>query len=430
MATATVMARRTRTNRTAGAIARQLAGIDRRNAIRFALVLIITSVVALAAARFALASIVLNSNPALAERITGDPAASLRAMLMRDAADPALLEHHGIVAVAQRSLRNSPLDPAALRALAVHAAAAGRLGDTTRFAALSERVSRRDFQTQLILIEQAVHAEDYVTALRHYDIALRTHEQARDILFPVLSEAIEDPQIRQGIAPYVAHHANWIREFLDFAMRDGPAGPRRTAELVLTTKATRNTDLMVAIAPTLLGMLTDQREFALARALYAQLPYASPQVLRMPGFNVRTTDSKSGPFAWYAVSDVNAGASFDVGGSNNNRPPRIFAESGEHGVVLRRLLTLAPGRYRLDERRQMVSGGKDARAVWTMTCPSNASTPVLWTGPSDRAVYNVKGAPGPVIPSDCPVQRLELQASGGTDPNGLELVIDYFDLRP
>jgi hypothetical protein len=228
---------------------------------------------------------------------------------------------------------------------------------------------------------------------------------------------------------YVARRSNWMREFLDFAMRDGPDGPRRTAELVLATKAARNRDLMDAIAPTLLGMLADQREFALARAVYAQLPYASPRILKTPGFDIQTTDGRAGPFAWYAITDVNAGASFDVGGSKNNRPPRIFAVSGEHGVVLRRLLTLPPGRYSVDERRRILNGGSDARAVWTMTCISNPSKPVLWSGPSDRAGYNLKGAPGPVVPANCPVQSLELNARGGTDPHGLELVIDYFDLK-
>jgi hypothetical protein len=405
-----------------------LKGIDRRIALRSGMVLLASLVLALAAARFALSSVVLGRDPALA-RMAGDPRARLRDALQRASVDPALLARLDLTEAARRSLRYAPLDPVPLRALAMQATARQLPSEASRFAALSEQVTRRDIPTQLMLIEEAVGKNDYVAALHHYDIALSTRAQVRDILFPVLSSALADADIQRALTPYVARRANWMRAFIDFAMRDGLDGPARTARLLLSTGGWRNADLMVATAPVLLGLLADQREFPLMLALYARLPGMEPRLPRMAGFNAYTIDPKSGPLAWYGQSEASMGASFDVGTSGSSKPPRIFAGSGERGVVLRRLLALAPGEYRLDESRQFVTGGGGARAIWTMRCANDANGRILWTGPDSRAAYRVTGIPGPIIPADCPMQRLELEAIGGDDSRGLELVIDRFDLR-
>src|SRR3546814_17422634 len=65
-----------------------------------------------------------------------------------------------------------------------------------RLLAYSQTLSRRDLRTQLMAIELAVARDDIPSALRHYDIALRTKKNAPDLLFPVLTSALTNPTIR------------------------------------------------------------------------------------------------------------------------------------------------------------------------------------------------------------------------------------------
>ncbi len=86
-----------------------------------------------------------------------------------------------------------------------------------RLVQMSARLSRRDAGTQLWLIEAAAQRNDTGETLEHYDIALRTKADTRDILFPRLLNAIDDAEIRQALKPYVHGKNRWIAEFISYA---------------------------------------------------------------------------------------------------------------------------------------------------------------------------------------------------------------------
>ena len=64
----------------------------------------------------------------------------------------------------------------------------------------AERVSRRDLANELLLIEATARHDDVATTLTHFDRALLVYPDANQQLFPVLSRALSDPQIRAALA--------------------------------------------------------------------------------------------------------------------------------------------------------------------------------------------------------------------------------------
>ncbi len=130
--------------------------------------------------------------------------------------DPATLAK--VEAMAKQSLRGGALNPVAIRLLGYVADARGDQKKAREFMLLSQKVSRRDFGTQLWLIEDAVKRNDKKQALYHYDIAMRTTPSSFPLLFPTLTGALDDPEVRAGLAPYVKAAPEWLLSFLPHAI--------------------------------------------------------------------------------------------------------------------------------------------------------------------------------------------------------------------
>lgn len=386
-----------------------------------------TALIAYCAGALAFTNITRSHSAPLASRF-GDTTAQLFLIQQEAQANPTRLLAQDVEPLARRALLTSPLNPVPLRVLALRASIAGKEPESAKFAVLSERLTRRDLPTQLLLIEQAVVANDYRLALRHYDIALRARSDSRGVLFPVLSAALADDEIRAAVVPYVRGRANWLSEFVEFAVRDGADGPRRIGMLLVESGAGGQADLMQASGGTLIGLLTDQRQFALAERLYMQMADASSSLLGDTRFNAATTDPKLGTFAWATFSEAATGAGFEATGNGRERQLRVFAGSGERGVVVRRVMRLKPGAYKLSEARSLIVGDASATAHWNVKCLQGTAPILLWTGPTGRIDYNASGAPGPTIPGNCSSQLIELVVAGGTGQQGMELVINRFML--
>ena len=406
-----------------------LARIDWGRALPRAALLLVSIVAACGAFLSAVQEVALDRNPVLVESFTGNPVAALAAFAGDLAGNPRRIADAEAVRLARGALNSDPLNPLPLRILAMRAAATGDAAGSTAFAHLAERVTRRDLPTQLMLIEYAVQRNDIGQALVHYDIALRASDQARSVLFPILSSAISHADIRDALIPYVRMRANWIAEFLQFAMRDGASGPAKTASLLISAGVGGQADLMSPVAPILLGLLVDHREFDMSRQLLQQISSGAAGLLQDTGFTANTTNGQFGPFAWVAAGGDSAmGASFEGQAGSDRRVAHVFANSGERGIALRRVTALAPGQYLHDETRSLNAGDDTSRAHWEMKCLGNAASEPIWREAPDRADNSSVHAAGPLVPGGCPYQLLELQVVAGENPQGLELAIENFRL--
>lgn len=113
--------------------------------------------------------------------------------------------------------------------------------------------SRRNLQTQLWAIEDAVGREDIAGALRHYDVALRTKAQSRAILYPVLASAIRDAQVRAELVRTLVSRPLWADDFLGYAAKNGE-NAQATAAL-LTALHQRNVPIPEPVNAALIGSM-------------------------------------------------------------------------------------------------------------------------------------------------------------------------------
>ena len=404
-----------------------LAGSPRR--LAWLLVLLLgTCWLATLAGLGAFSQVMRGLDPALTSRITDDPIAPVLAIQAEMNASPNRISGPDVVGVANASLRAQAINNPALRLLAFQAAAVADGPRAARFAALSERLSRRDLLTQLFLIEQAVQANDVALALNHYDIALRTSDSAREILFPILATAISSDGIRQAVAGYVARRVDWAADFVRYVVQGGGPPSIQVARLLLEPGAGNQGDLFRENGSFLIESLLGQGQFPLATQTFAHIPGARLASLRDAGFTSATTDPAFGPFSWSSSSSGSIAASFEAGATADGRSLRLVANSGDRGTVLRRVLELPPGQYYLSERRSLLSGDPTSRATWQMRCLAVTDTQAFWVGPSERADYSATHVPGPRVPEGCPVQEIVLTASGGEGGQGLELTVTGFQL--
>lgn len=366
-------------------------------------------------------------NPPLVARAADDPLARVLALQLELTENPERLVQPDVGQVARDSLRAQGLNVVALRTLALHAQARRDPDKSEAFAELAARLTRRDLFVQVMLIEQAVAANATAQALHHYDIALRTRSQAEMVLFPILNAALETPDIRAAVVPYVRGQTPWLLSFVNFGINQGGDNTRRLGELLALAGAGRRADLMEPSGAALLGELAKHGHFELARRLTLQMPSADAALLANASFTGRTIDPDYGPFSWTGLNTGSVGAAFEPDG-DAGRKARLFAMPGERGVALKRVLALAPGAYRLTEARTRLQGDPGARAVWELSCVG-AEQPI-WRGPEQPIAYRLSGVPGPTIPASCRFQELELHISAGAGDEAMELMVDRFELAP
>ena len=132
----------------------------------------------------------LRENPAYAYSLaSGDGRVTARLSQAVLTAKPAAPERDRATRLAWLALRQDPTAVRAAITLGLSAQLGGEINGARRLFAYAQALSRRELQTQLWAIEDAVSRDDITGALRQYDIALRTSRKAPDLLFPVLASA-------------------------------------------------------------------------------------------------------------------------------------------------------------------------------------------------------------------------------------------------
>lgn len=132
---------------------------------------------------------------------------------------------------ALRSLIHAPANPRATAVLAVAAANAGEARRSEQLLHYSELMSRRHLPSQLILLEVTVQAGNVDAALLHYDRAMRVSLESRMILFPILVQASDNPDVLPKVTRLMTVDSSWKSSFLDRVIA-GNAHPATIAALV------------------------------------------------------------------------------------------------------------------------------------------------------------------------------------------------------
>jgi hypothetical protein len=323
------------------------------------------------------------------------------------------------------ALREQAINPRALRLLGYYADVEGDSATAEKFIRMAQRLSRRDAATQLWLIESYARENDTKQTLVHYDIALRTKPDTQTILFPRLLNAIEDQDIRTALKPYIRSKDGWGGSFLFYANANSKNLPTLT-DLVVETGGLVDPESAKSQELGLLGRLVGEKYFADARRLFLQMPGAKPARMTSAAFDPSDRDSRFGPMGWQLIDDPDAGGGFTGKAGDKQISLSLFANSGTTRPVASKLLYLRPGSYLFNARLANLERGEGGFLRWQLRCPSDASGAPLWTIDSINAALRATFA----VPANCPVQFLDLIASGGKGQTGLEATVATVSVAP
>jgi tetratricopeptide (TPR) repeat protein len=319
--------------------------------------------------------------------------------------------------LALRALKEQAINAKALRILGYIADARGESAKAESYVRMAARLSRREPGAQLWLIEASARSGDIAQTIIHYDIALRTKPDTQTILFPRLLAGIEDPKIRTALKPYIRGDNDWAAGFLFFANSNSKNLPA-LVDLVIETGGIGDAETAQIQELGLLSRLIGDSFFNEARRLYLQLPDAKAARLTNARFETSDRDAQFGRMGWQLIDDPDAGGSFTGKAGEHQTSLAIFANSATTRPVASKLLYLKPGSYLFDARLSNLNRGDGGFLRWQLRCPAIPAAPV-WTIDSINASLRASFS----IPANCPVQFLDLIASGGKGQTGLEATV-------
>lgn len=325
--------------------------------------------------------------------------------------------------LARLALRQDPTAVAAVATLGINAQVRGDTATARRIFAYSEKLSRRDLRTQLWANEDAVARGDIRGALRNYDMALRTSRIAPDLLFPVLSKAIDDDEIRTELVRTLAARPAWSDSFTSYVAGNGP--DTRAVARLFEALQRQKIALPAGAAPALVGRLLAEGHVDDAWRFYAALtPGTDRRVARDPDFTANLAAPT--PFDWTPITDSGVSATLQRGERGGIFDFAVPSNLG--GPILRQTQLLPPGSYAIEGRSIGIEQADNALPYWTLTCPDGRELGRVVVPNSAQASGRFAGRF--TVPAGCPVQQLVLVARPSEQLSGLTGQIDDIRLRP
>jgi hypothetical protein len=376
----------------------------------------------------AVANVTWQQNPDMALRFVPDhPLALSRKAdeLFAEKQDPATLAK--VEAMAKESLRGGALNPVAIRLLGYVADVRGDQKKARELMLLSHKVSRRDFGTQLWLIEDAVARNDKMRALYHYDIAMRTTPSSWSILFPTLTGALNDPEVRVGLAPYIKATPEWLAPFLGEAINT-MENPANLADVMVKAGRLPDRDDLRNLSNSLLAQLAAKGQFPAFRQYYLSLKGSGALTLERAAMTRDTVNLRYPAAGWQLADSAAIGGSFLQADKEGRHSLSAFAGSGERGELMRKYLFLKPGSYRFAAQYEAQENAPDSDIRWELLCLSKQGNISKWVTNAPVSAGRTRDSVEFTLDNDCPYQMLQLQLAGGSGQLGAEFTLRSVDI--
>lgn len=321
---------------------------------------------------------------------------------------------------ARDAIRCSPLIARALAVIGQVEIARGDDVASRHTLKLAERLSRRDLDAQLLLLEDSVKREQVGETLHHYDIALRTNIDADTLLFPTLAQAVTDSRLRPDVIALLRRSPPWADRFFATASEMDKVLPHLPQVLDALGSAFVASD---RLNRKILDRLIEKQQFAPAQVMIRHL---TGRMLPIPD-RVNNGDFAGPgdwpPFDWEVVNRDGIGASI------NRADPGLeaFSGGGQTGVAAQQVVALSAGGHAIATEAE-TSPDDLSYASWTITCAGGsgrtiAALPIPATG--ERAAASTSF----VVPENCPYQWLRLTFAAG-EPEYRRLTIRSLTIEP
>lgn len=376
------------------------------------------------AARDALAFAFQDSAPEFVLRIDpGNPIASVRLAQARATAGDAALTPDRLAETARGSIARLPLNVGAFRLIATTARGRTTLEELGERMAVAHHLSRRDVGTELFMIEDAVRRNDAAGALEYYDTALRVGQSSRTLLYPVLTEALNEPLVRQRFVPFLNSPPPWLESFLRFAVSNS-TNPSSMVELSVLAGGFPGGKAYESIDTELLTALVERKQLATAVRYYLSLPNAKPALATSVAMSQEGINPAFAPISWQAYSIPGIDAVWIAAGQGLEL--EALLDAGFVGPVARKVLALRPGTYRLAAPFRTEGYDPSDSLTWTIACPDDRKlmTTTVSLAPQGRL------EPIFMVPDNCPAQMVMVAASTAPGSATITLTLQSPTVNP
>lgn len=291
-----------------------------------------------------------------------DPMRARVSALERRQAAPGFKDQASAVALARTALRQSPMNPRALRMLAFADVQGGRSALAEGKLVIADRLSRRDGATQLWLADRRGRQGRIGDALRHIDVLLRTSPEAQVPLLERLSGALALPEARTAIKPMIVAGTPWIESFFAIAIDRSPTTVP-LGELVASLREAPRVDRLEGSYASLVYRLAGEQQYDLMRKVYTKLPAARARDLYDVSLRSAVDPKGYRPVIWDFGSRSDRGAAMLAPDE-----AEFFAMTDVRGVAASKAVFLKSDGQALRFRKKEGAVGDGAAAFWRITC--------------------------------------------------------------
>lgn len=378
----------------------------RRRLTRTLILVVVAAVAGSLSLKNTVANVAVRADPVLASAIApGDGRLQAAAAAATFASSLDTSESGPSARAARSALRSDPTAVDAVIVLAMQAQLRGEADAANRLFDYALQLSRREFRPQLWAIEKAVNAGDFRAALRSYDLTMRTSGYGQEVLFPIISNAMHEKEIRSEVVVMMGKNPAWRDSLIHYiSVRPQTS---KVALALLPELSSAGIPFEMADAVGVVRTLVDQQEYELAWQLDSFLGGSKNRDESRDRFFMRRPDGVS-PFEWSISDNTGSSVSITRHGEKGAADFSVAPRSG--GVILSQFTVAPPGSYRLFYSAERFEPGDEAEVRWTVSCESGAQIASL----ALAAQESQDAAKDFVIPAGCSVQRIQLWAQNSS----------------
>ena len=310
---------------------------------------------------------------------------------------------------ASSSLRGLALNPVALRMLAISKPPATVTSANASLLHLSDRVSRRDLGTQILLVGTSGRRGDIAGVLDAYDKALRTTRSSRPLLFPLLAKLMVIPEARTRFGRFFDQKSDWLPAFLTVSLNDTEA-PDSYFDLLIRQKKLLQLPRPDEVRNVLVNQLVAKSSFTNARSAFMFGESGNQEALSSASITPETL-RQDNTLYWF-FPEASGRYAVPVA----NRFLTVSIDPGHSGTVAQKVLYLEPGRYLLRTVTDRSESDTGLRLQWIMQCLQDGS-PAIGSILEGAQIVGTTSSEAFAAPDACAAIRLILTAerrSGNT----------------
>jgi hypothetical protein len=300
---------------------------------------------------------------------------------------------------ARAALRQEPFALFSLVALANSAELRGDKQLSNRLLSHASQLSRRNGLVQMQLIERAGSPAELV---RHIDATLRTNQAMFGTVFPLLAQALTDPQLIQLMRPIAKEDPDWYRFFIGEALTMPGALP--AIRTLMMAEPNGSTARDPQLRKNLITQLIASDRVALARSYFQSLHKNAARTVVDPRF---VHPEFEAPFGWQVNQDPQLTADFV-----RNEGFSAYGSADREGTFARQLLSLRPGRHVLQ-----LEAETQGTTTLTVSVTCRQGDQAIPVASSRRQSFTFS------VPAGCTDQWLSLGLSDNDDASEAEATI-------